>query len=90
MAVGPFRIYPTIQFRNIGYDDNIYYQREDDNTISDYTATVSPEMNVYLLFRNWLILSLSENPEYVYYMKEKRERAFNNSFSPGLKLLLFH
>ncbi len=88
--IGPFRIYPTIQFRNIGYDDNVYYKREEDNPISDYTATISPEAKVYLLFRNWLILSFSENPEYVYYVKEKRERAFNNSYSPELKLLLFH
>jgi len=88
--IGPFRIYPTIQFRNIGYDDNVYYQRKEDNPISDYTATISPEAKVYLLFRNWLILSFSENPEYVYYVKEKRERAFNNSYSPALKLLLFH
>lgn len=88
--IGPFRIYPTIQFRDIGYDDNVYYKHEEDNPISDYTATISPEAKVYLVFHNWLILSFSENPEYVYYVKEKRERAFNNSYSPGLKLLLFH
>ena len=50
--IGPFRIYPTIQLRNIGYDNNVYYQREEDDPISDYTATISPELNVYLLFRD--------------------------------------
>lgn len=88
--IGPFKVYPTIQFRNIGYDDNVYYQQEEDNPVSDYTGTVSPEIRVYLLFRNRLILSFLENPEYVFYLKEKRERAFNNRYSPRLKILLFN
>jgi len=88
--LGPFRIYPTIQFRDIGYDDNVYRKREEDNPISDYTATISPQVRVYLLFRNWLILSFMENPEYVYFVKEKRERSFNNNYSPSLKFLILH
>jgi len=86
--IGPFRIYPRIQFRNIGYDDNVYYQIEERGPISDYTATFSPEIRTYLLFRNYLILSFSENPEYVYYVKQSRERRWNNSLSPSFKLLL--
>ena len=88
--VGPFRIYPTIQFRNIGYDDNVYYQREEDGPISDYTVTISPEIKTYLLFRNYLILSFTENPSYVYYFKQKRERRWNNTISPEFKLLLLN
>jgi len=89
-SLGPFRIYPTIQFKDIGYDDNVYRTREEDNPISDYTATISPQVRVYLLFRNWLILSFMENPEYVYFVKEKRERSFNNNYSPSLKFLILH
>jgi hypothetical protein len=88
--IGPFRIYPAIRFRNIGYDDNVYYQREEDNPASDFTGTISPEINVYLLFRNYLILSFTENPEYVYYFKQKRERRFNNRFLPGFKFLFLN
>jgi len=88
--LGPFRIYPMIQLRNIGYDDNVYRKREEDNPISDYTATISPQLRIYLLFKNWLILSFSENPEYVYFVKEKRERSLNNNYSPGIKFLIFH
>jgi len=87
--LGPFRIYPTIQFRNIGYDNNVYYQREEDDPITDFTATISPEVKVNVLFRNYLILSLTENPEYVYYFKEKRERSWNNTLSPAFKFLFF-
>ena len=88
--IGPFRLFPTINFRDIGYDGNVYYQREEDNPISDYTATFSPQAKVYLLFRNFLILSLTENPEYVYYFKQKRERRWNNTISPEIKFLFLN
>jgi hypothetical protein len=89
LRLGPFRIYPRINLRNIGYDDNIYrMHREDEDAISDYTATISPEFTAYFLFRDWLIFSLEENPEYVYYAREGRERSLNNRISPQLKILL--
>ena len=88
LRIGPFRIYPTIQLRDIGYDDNVYYQREDDGPVSDFTGTISPSFRVSLVFRNSLILSLTENPEFVFYYKQKRERRWNNTLSPGFRLLL--
>ena len=88
--IGPFRLYPTILLRDIGYDGNVYYQREEDNPISDYTATFSPQVKVYILFRNFLILSLTESPEYVYYFKQKRERRWNNTISPEFKFLFLN
>ena len=68
--VGPFRLYPTIRIREIGYDDNVYRQEESDEIISDFTATFSPEAEVFVLYKDWLILYLKENPEYVYFAKE--------------------
>ena len=90
LKIGPFRIFPTLYFRNIGYDDNVYYQREDANPSSDFTGTVSPEFKVYLLLGRKLIFSLTENPEYVYYIKQKRERRFNNRFLPAFKFLFLN
>jgi len=90
LRIGPFRIFPTFNFTDVGYDDNVYYQREEDNPVSDYTATFSPKFKLYFLFRNKLILSLTESPEYVYYYKEKRERRWNNTLSPEIKLLLLN
>ncbi len=87
--LGPFQISSRLLFRDIGYDGNVYYQRQIDNPVSDYTATISPQINVHMLYRQWLILSFVENPEYTFYAKEKRERAFNNSFSPSLRILFF-
>ena len=44
LRIGPFRIFPTFIFSDVGYDNNVYYQREEDNPISDYTATFSPQL----------------------------------------------
>jgi len=88
--IGLFRIYPAIRLRDIGYDDNVYRQREPEELIADFTATISPEVEVFVLYKNWLILQLRENPEYVYFAKEERERSLNNRFSLGYKLHLFN
>lgn len=85
---GPFRIYPQIHVRDIGYDGNVFRQQKADNPVSDYTATFSPVIQVNSLLSDWIILSLEENPEYVHYIKVKRERAWNNSITSGIKLLL--
>jgi len=90
LRIGPFRIFPTFNFTNVGYDDNVYYQQEEDNPVADYTATFSPEFRLYFLFRNKLIFSITENPEYVYYYEQKRERRWNNTLSSAFKLLLLN
>jgi hypothetical protein len=84
---GPFRIHPTFRFTNVGYDNNVYYQQKEEGPVSDFTATLSPEVKVHLLFRNYIILTLTENPEYVYYLEQGRERRWNNTLSPEFKLL---
>ena len=88
--VGPFRIYPLLYFRNVGYDGNVFRQREEDDPVSDVTATVSPIMNSYIIFKNWVILNFMVNPEYVFFAKTERERSFNFSYSGGAKFNLFH
>jgi hypothetical protein len=88
--IGPFRIDPAFMLRDVGYDGNVYYQREGDEPVTDYTATFSLPVNVNVLVRNFLILSLNETPSYVYYREQNKERRWNNAFSPGFKLLLFH
>jgi len=85
--VGPFRIFPRLELKDIGYDDNVYYQREEEEPVSDFTTTISPEVKVNLLYRNFLILSLTENPEYIFYLEQKRESRWNNTFSPEFRLL---
>jgi hypothetical protein len=86
LSFGPFRIFPGFQLKNFGFDNNIYFENQ---PLRDFTATLSPEATVYLPLRNNAILYFRDNPEYHYYVKEKRQRAFTNSYFTGAKLRFF-
>jgi len=86
LSFGPFRIFPMFQVKNLGFDNNIYFENQPRR---DFRATLSPEATIYLPFRNNGILYFRDNPEYTYYVKEKRQRAFTNSATTGLKLRFF-
>jgi hypothetical protein len=90
LRFGPFRFIPALQLRNIGYDNNVYYQQTDETPVGDYTGTVSPEIKGYLLLGRSMILSFTENPEYLYFAKQTRLRTFANSYAPSLRLNLFN
>lgn len=88
--IGPFRVDPGISLQRIGYDGNVYYQRETDEPVRDYTATFALPVRVHLLWRNYLILTLNETPSYIYYREQSRERRWLNRFYPEFKLLLMN
>jgi hypothetical protein len=90
LKFGPFRVLPALRLSSLGFDDNVYYRTAEKKPVGDYTGTASPEIKVYLLAGRSLILSLADNPEYLYYVKEDRLRTFTNSFVPGARLRLFN
>jgi hypothetical protein len=90
LRVGPLRILPKLQLQNLGYDNNVYYRHPDENPVGDYTGTLSPEIKGSLLLGRSLILSFTESPEYIYFARETRLRAFTNSYAPSLRLNLFN
>ncbi len=85
---GPFRFYPVIGIRELGYDSNVYYEPEFAEPVSDYMAVFYADLNAHLVHKNRLILSLTWTPEYVFYVTETRERRWNHSISPEFKLRL--
>jgi hypothetical protein len=87
LRLGPFRFYPLLALKNIGYDDNIYFEGP---AVADYSGAISPAINVYLPVRGSLILSFMDNPEYLFYWKEKNQRTFTNSYALGMKYLFLH
>lgn len=87
--LGPLRLWPAIYLRNVGYDDNVYRETIENDPVRDFTATLSPEIRGYLLVGQKLILSFLENPEYMFFGEQTRERRWNNTISPELKILLF-
>ncbi len=90
LRVGALRIVPAFRFSNIGYDSNVFYRAREGQPISDYTATISPEIRGYVLVGHSLILSVAENPEYLFYLHEKGLRSFTNSVAPAFRLLLLN
>jgi len=88
-TVGPFRIWPNLQL-SAGYDDNIYGTFGTRPPVADYTASMSLPINVYLPFRDWLLLTFSDTPRYDYFFEVEKERAFNNSYFLGLRMLLLN
>jgi hypothetical protein len=87
LSFGPFRIFPALRLKNVGYDDNVYFGSA--GTTPDYTATVSPEVRIFLPVRQRWILWLSENPEYAFFLRERDLRGWTNSASAGVRGLLF-
>jgi hypothetical protein len=88
LRFGPLRIIPEFRLSEVGYDSNVYLREEGGEVVSDFTATFSPEATGTLLVGSSLILSVMENPEYIFYAKEEGLRAFTNSFSSSLRLLV--
>jgi hypothetical protein len=87
LRFGPVRLVPVFRLSEAGYDSNVYFADEGNGVVSDATATLSPEIRGYWLAGHSVILSVTENPEYLAYAREKALRAFSNSFSAGLRWL---
>ncbi len=86
--VGPVRLVPVFRLFDAGYDSNVYFREAGSGAVGDATATLSPEIRGYWLIGGSIILSATENPEYLAFAREKSLRAFTNSVSAGLRWLL--
>ena len=88
VRLGPVRLVPVFRLSDAGYDSNVYFRGEGSEAVGDATATLSPELRGYWLIGSSLILSATENPEYLAFAREKSLRAFTNSVSAGMRWLL--
>jgi hypothetical protein len=88
LHLGPLQLVPEFRLSEVGYDSNVYFREEGSVAVSDFTAALSPEVRGYWLAGGTIILSVMENPEYLFYAKEKGLRAFTNSFASSLRLFV--
>jgi len=88
LHVGPVRLVPVFRLSEAGYDSNVYFREAGSGPVGDATATLSPELRGYWLIGGSIILSATENPEYLAFARERSLRAFTNSVSAGLRWLL--
>lgn len=88
LRLGPLRLVPRFRLTEAGYDSNVYFRGEDGAAVSDATATLSPEVRAFWPLGRSALLSFTENPEYLFYAREKGLRAFTNSWAGALRLRL--
>jgi hypothetical protein len=88
-SFGPFLIDPSLQF-DFSYDSSIYGTYGGQEPVPDYIASAALPITVYLPFRDRLILSFTDRPEYLYFFDLKNERSFNNSYALEARLLLLN
>jgi hypothetical protein len=88
LRAGPFRLYPRVLIDQIGYDTNIFRQNED--PVSDFTFTISPELQTFVLYKESFIVAFVINPEYVYYFDQNDLRGWNLSYSSWIKWRMLH
>lgn len=85
--LGPLKVVPAFRLYDVGRDSNVYYRAEGEGVVPDFTGMLSPEFKATWLVGNSLILSVTDNPEYLFFLKERNLRAFTNSFSSGFRFL---
>jgi hypothetical protein len=88
LRLGPLRLVPRFRLTEAGYDSNVYFRNEDGEVVADATATLSPELRAYWRLGRSALLSFAENPEYLFFAREKNLRGFTNSYAAALRLRL--
>lgn len=77
LKLGPFELWPTLVFRGIGVDANVFNEAE--NPKRDFTATVVPTLQVVVKPPRTR-LSYTTGGEFVYFRKYTDERHVNRTF----------
>ncbi len=88
LRVGPLKLLPSFSLSNVGYDSNVYYADRNDQAVSDYRATIAPEVKACMFLGNSILLSVTESPEYSFYLDEKDLRRLTNNISPAARVFL--
>lgn len=87
LRIGPLWMNPRLELGNLGIDDNVFNEPEDQNPKRDFTATITPTTDVWMrLGRSWLQFNIRE--DIVWFQKYSGERSANNSYSLNWRMPL--
>jgi len=76
---GLLRVNAAFNLLNAGYDSDIYYGYLDE-PFPDFTLAASVPVQVLVPLSKKIVVDLFDNPQYVFYLDTKNERAWNNTF----------
>jgi hypothetical protein len=83
---GLLRYSAALKFDNAGHDSDIYFGTTAAR-VPDYTLRAGVPFSFFLPVNKKLVIDVSENPQYVYYLETKKERALNNEFMGHVHLV---
>jgi hypothetical protein len=83
---GDLRINAALILDSLGYDSDIYYGFFGDPT-PDFTLSTATPVQIILPVGRNIVLDVADSPEYLYYLKTERERAWNNMFRGRLHVV---
>jgi hypothetical protein len=84
---GRLMLNPTIGLTNLGVDTNVFNEPDQNTPKSDFTATVTPQTDLWLrMGRSWLIGNVKE--DLVWYKEFASERSTNHAVKAGWMLPL--
>jgi hypothetical protein len=86
--LGPFRVQPLLNIRDLGYNNNVFGTTE--NPVSDWTATVAGGAHWTLPFGPKTYLRGDVLPEYTYYQKLTNRRFFGGTYNASALGLFNH
>ena len=76
VRIGPLWMNPSIGLTNLGVDDNVFNEAEDQQPKSDFTATFTPRTDLWVrMGRSWLRGTIDE--QLVWYQKHSTARSTN-------------
>lgn len=76
---GLLRVNAAFSLVNAGYDSDVYYGHFND-PVPDFTLSAGLPIQVLVPASKKIVFDFFENPQYLYYLDSKNERAWNNTF----------
>ena len=87
VRLGPLWMNPTIALTNIGVDNNVFNEPEDQNPKSDFTFTLTPGLDMWLRVADtWVVGRLTEDVNW--YQTYSNQRNANTGYSVGWRIPL--
>ena len=85
VRIGALWMNPSIGLTNLGVDDNVFNESEDQQPKSDFTLTFTPRTDLWVrMGRSWLSGTIDE--QLVWYQKYSSERSTNTRFLVGWRM----
>jgi hypothetical protein len=76
---GPLRYNAALSLFNVGYDSDIYFGMTT-SRVPDYILSVGIPFRIFIPIKKTIVFDISENPQYLFFLKTEKERALNNDF----------